>query len=173
MYYAAPVGATPEEVARDIKRHNRFLLGLFIAVLCMPLVLCCVLHGQNLPDAPSATRRVPYAALRSPQLGWGETFKSKKFVIPTAVMFAAVIFDAETTHAGVGRHRCVESNTDLPWHPSRGELYRNMLITRIPIATMGYFFTKSKFPWPIYAGMAGYGTAVNIKGAASWYANCW
>jgi hypothetical protein len=115
------------------------------------------------------------------QLTWKQTFKSKKWWIPTSIELASRVFDNETTlyfsrhghyHGDPTQPPCVESNSDFGPRPSRGEMYRNMLLTDVPVAGFGLLLTKVKTPWPIYAGMAGYGTVVHIRGSWSWYAHC-
>jgi hypothetical protein len=154
--------------------------------LFMLMLLAGVCAAQELPDAPSAVPAWGVAppvkcgpkwlggCFRGrPQLTWAEAAKSKKFWIPTAIVFGAIVFDVEATHQGIAHGVCIEGNDDLPAYPSRGELYRNALYTKGVIIGMGYVFTKLKVPWPVYAGMATYSVQSNIRGGVGWLRECW
>ncbi len=145
-------------------------LVLLLGLLALIIGIAMNADGQNFPDSPSFwTLRDGTQALSNK-----DVLRSKKWWIPTATMFTATLWDAETTHAGIGRHVCLEGNTnDYGLRPSRGQLYQNMLIEDGAIAGLGFLFTKVKAWHWIYDGMAGYGTVIHVKGAISWYTKCW
>lgn len=148
-------------------------LAIILLVLALPVV------AEDLPDAPSAAqppkKQSSWSRLRDGRkaLTNREVLSSKKWWIPSALLFGFSVWDAETTHAGLAHHRCVESNRNLPLHPSRGELYREFVIEDGAIIGLGFLFTKARAPHWIYDGMTGYGDVVHAKGAISWYGNCW
>lgn len=73
--------------------------------LLISLLLLSLANAQSLPNAPSKTEK---------RIFW----ISNAVVLP-----ASIVYDAEVTHQGIAHHKCWEANSNLPRHPSRGQLY--------------------------------------------------
>jgi hypothetical protein len=141
-------------------------------------------YGQagTFPDAPSATQAATLPATLPakkasywtvyPHRTNAETLRARTFYIPEAAALASNVWDAEMTHAGIGRHKCVERQGELPAHPSRGQLYTYDLV---PYLVMGGLdFVVHKYLWAPDGLIApAYGIAVHLRGGIGWAKNCW
>lgn len=130
MYYASPQGATPEQAAQEHKRHNRFVAGFILFLLCIP-ILCClatVCHGQSLPDAPQPQKTCgPKWAGGCYVYGQGktniQTLKDPYFLWPTVAEWAFTGADIGITVSSLGNGKgCTERNTFLGPHPTNAEV---------------------------------------------------
>lgn len=144
---------------------------------------------NELPSAPSAT-----AALQPDPVVWSLTERKEPDVAPRPdpvwdkkmwaahlVLAGSMIFDVETTHQGLAHHQCYEGNDSLRQAPSRAELYKDNLLQFVPVVFMDWLGAASgraahlpRWAWKSigYIGPT-YGSAVHIRGAISWYTNCW
>ena len=101
-----------------------------------------------------------------------EILRDKTFMASEASFLGATIADSEATHQGVAHHRCREANPNLDAHPSRGSLYAFNMIPFAAVSTLN--FVSMKYFWkPTALGPNAYGTIIHLKGAASWWENCW
>jgi len=108
--------------------------------------------AQDLPDAPSFAGHPD----------------SKWFWTAHAGLLAATVFDAEVTHQGLAHHKCVEGNSDLPHHPTRGELYGYSLGIDAGLTALDYLLFRKLGHGTHFAGAA-YGIIVHVQGGSSWY----
>jgi hypothetical protein len=132
-------------------------------------------YGNQFPAAPEPVKPLPHGAWQHdpPRL---KTF-TRTWVIAHSVFAASIVYDAEVTHTGIAHHKCVEQNSDLPRHPSRGELYRD---SALPFAVMTGFdlLVQSRHlpkgaAWIGYIG-AIYGTGIHAGYGSTWFgAGCW
>lgn len=173
--------------------------NLIIIVVVGAIVLTIVAQSrsQELPDAPSArVNPVPAWGVPPKQTGWTrwdgqqaqtnrQILRDKKFQWFTAGLVAATVLDIETTHAGLARHNCVEANPRFGMHPSRGELYLHNGLEDAGVIGLGFLMEKmlpadrahwgkaEKVAQWIYPAMATYGIQLHVRGAVSWYSQCW
>lgn len=105
-----------------------------------------------------------------PTLTIGQTFKSPWFYGPTTMWLGSAVFDNEVTHAYLGKP-CTESNRDLPFMPTRGQLYLETVKTDLPLIALGWGMVKlnRRVPRFMYIGMATYATQSHLRGAVSWF----
>jgi hypothetical protein len=138
--------------------------------------------GLTLPEAPSAMERHEPAPEKTGSWTYlwdGRRAASnqevlhdyQRYWLPTGYGLAGALFDAEVSYEYNGT-RCVEGGIGLPAHPSRGQLYQHALIPWAIVSGVGFFFTKARAPWPIYAGMQGYVLGVHAHGAVQWLEHC-
>ena len=97
---------------------------------------------------------------------------SKKFLAAHTVYLGSIVYDAELAHQGLAHHRCVEENTNLGIHPSRGEFYAKSLLVFGAVSGLDWFIAKTGIRYLPYIGPAT-GTAIHLTGGSKWLADCW
>lgn len=112
------------------------------------LLLVSLANSQNLPDAPHPSRRLFWAG--------------------HAGLLAATIYDEELTHAGLAKHKCVEGNPDLSYHPTRGQLYAEGLGIDAGITLFDYLLLRKLAHGTQFTGAA-IGIAKHIDGGSRWF----
>lgn len=106
-----------------------------------------------------------------PTKSWHETAEgpgARLFWIEHGTALAASVLDAEATHQGLaGCHDLIETNPDLPQHPSRTQLYVNFLAFDTGFTLADFLLRKANIRFVTHIFPA-YATAVHIQGAVSW-----
>lgn len=188
-YQGPPAPIQPEKTAR----FWLVLAAVGVLVFFGTKVLHCQIIAGGVKDT---TVDAPSAVVRQcgpkwmggcwtygrPQLGWGETLKSKKFLIPTLTLTAFTGWDyATTAYFSRNGHSfgdpkngpCMERNQDIGQRPGAGDLAKDFATTHLPVIVLGYFLTKTKLPHWFYDGAATYGSVIHARGAIGWYRECW
>jgi hypothetical protein len=145
--------------------------------------------NSELPDAPSTT-----SLAQTDEVIWNlsePATQPKPTLHPdpiwdttmwTAHIFLAgtIIFDVEETHQGLAHHNCIEGNSDLQSHPSRGELYRDNLLQFAPEVGMDWLVAAGgrsghlpRWAWKTLGYMGPvYGGTVHLRGGIRWVTRC-
>jgi hypothetical protein len=137
---------------------------------------------EALPDAPGslnggeASTAVTYAPTRfrapEPALKTVKVF-NKKFIAAHTAFLGSIVYDAELTHQGLAHHKCVEANPYLGLHPSRGELYKQNLLTFGGIGGLDWLAGRFiKIPYVPYVTPV-VETTLHIQGGSKWLTECW
>lgn len=121
------------------------------------LLLISFASAQTLYDAPSSVAGHPSKA---------------GFWIAHAGLLAATIYDEELTHAGLAKHKCVEGNPDLSYHPTRGQLYAEGLGIDAGITLFDYLLLRKLAHGSQFLG-AGIGIVKHVDGGTRWLQSCW
>lgn len=185
--------AKQEGPPKPIDPEGNIKFWLMATILFLLVWALSTLAHCQTPDAPSYATRPHVAkcgpkwmggcwAYGRPQLGWGETLKSKKFLIPTLTLTAFTGWDyATTAYFSRNGHSfgdpkngpCMERNQDIGQRPGAGDLAKDFATTHLPVIVLGYFLTKTKLPHWFYDGAATYGSVIHARGAIGWYRECW
>jgi hypothetical protein len=137
---------------------------------------------EALPDAPGSlsggrvSTGVSYRPIRSrppePALKTVKVF-NKKFIAAHTAFLGSIIYDAELTHQGLAHHKCVEANPYLGVRPSRGEVYKQNLLTFGAISGLDWATARFiKIPYIPYVTPI-VETTVHIQGGSKWLTECW
>jgi hypothetical protein len=89
-----------------------------------------------------------------------------------AVWASSMVYDAELTHAGLAHHECVEGQSGLPQHPSRGELY----VTELPELGVGELMSFISIKYLSKSEMfviPAWGSIKHFRGGSKWLTECW
>jgi hypothetical protein len=136
--------------------------------LTFVLLISTVFGQTRLPDNPPSPVRLP--AWRRSLAGHPSRLG---FWTAHAGLLGATVYDEEITHAGLAHHKCTETNPDLPAHPTRGQLYRNGLLTDAVLTGIDYLLYKKIAHGSQFIGAA-YGVEVHVRGGTGWLTEgCW
>lgn len=126
--------------------------------------------GQ-LPEAPQPMRMQRLTI----EKGLGTI--DKKFITAHGIYFSSLVFDIESTHMGLARHRCHEGTFGggRDPYPSRGVMYRNFMGWFALFTTADYLVSTTRLPkWlPLQYVAPTFETTIHVKGALTWYEGCW
>jgi hypothetical protein len=131
-----------------------FCLFLLLSVACMAQQIvpgATVTSREALPDAPSHAK----------------LFR-RTFFAAHAILLTSVVYDVEVTHQGLAHHSCVEGNTDLSYHPTRGQLYAENLGIAAGLSAFDYLLHRKHFEPGAYTG-AVYGSIVHFHSGTEWF----
>ena len=119
----------------------------------------CNLRANSLPATGAALKTV-------------KVF-NKKFIAAHTAFLGSIIYDAQTTHQGLAHHKCVEANPYLGVRPSRGEVYKQNLLTFGAISRLDWATARFiKIPYIPYVTPI-VETTVHIQGGSKWLTECW
>jgi len=141
---------------------------------------------NDLPDAASSSVSFQpeswnLADVQQPTRPRRDPIWDKKMWAAHLIETASMVFDVEMTHQGLAHHMCVEGNSDLSRHPSRGELYTDNLYPLAGADVMDWLLAMAgrhaglpRWFWkPLgYMGPV-YGTFLHIQGGVEWRTRCW
>lgn len=154
--FALPGNSTSPLLER---KFMKTLLAIFLLTACA--------YGE-LPEEPTPqfndTSPVAMKLIRSSERR-NRTF-NKKFIFATAALFGSSIYDAEISHAGIQRGKCVEAFGNP--HSSRGELYKRMLPIDGALFGFALLTRKAKIPIAPYSILLG-GAGRHIYTGSLWF----
>lgn len=142
----------------------------FLAKIAMLLFFTVPAFGQ-LPEAPQPMR------MQRQTIENRREIIDKKFIAAHSIYFSSLVFDIESTHMGLARHRCHEGTFGggRDPYPSRGEMYRNFMGWFALFTTADYLVSTTRLPkWlPLQYAAPTFETTIHVKGALTWYEGCW
>ncbi|HTV56372.1 MAG TPA: hypothetical protein VMI06_15825 [Terriglobia bacterium] len=98
---------------------------------------------------------------------------NKKFIAAHVALLGSIVYDSELTHQGLAHHECVEANSYLGLHPSRGELYRQNLLAFGAVGGLDWVAAKFiKIPYLPYV-TPGVESVIHLRGGSKWLTQCW